>query len=97
VLYLTHFGMVKTTDVLVQQLLASIHPIVAITKAEKNTPEGRVERIEEQMMQWLLEQLRKTDCTYSIEASKKKLALDCHLNAQGLDIWLKRLEKKEKV
>ena len=95
VLYLTHFGMIEVTDAVVKQLIASIHAFVAIAKAEKNKVEGRVERIEQQIMQWLLVQLSKTDYAHSVIARKNKLVMDCHLNAQGLDIWLKRLAKKE--
>lgn len=92
-LYLTHFGRIKPSDAVVAQLIASINAFVAIAKAEKKNKNGRVMSIEKRIMQWLLDQLTKTDCALSLEKCQKLLAMDCHLNAQGLDVWLKRLEK----
>jgi len=92
-MYLTHFGMIKPTDAVVAQLIKSIHAFVAIAHTEKEVSEGRVARIEQKMMQWLLDQLEGIDCAYTVEECREKLALDCYLNAQGLDVWLKRLQR----
>jgi glyoxylase-like metal-dependent hydrolase (beta-lactamase superfamily II) len=92
-LYLTHFGMIKPSDAVVAQLIQSINAFVTIAEAEKESIEGRVGRIEQRIMQWLLDQLTKTECALSLEECKKLLATDCNLNAQGLDVWLKRVNK----
>jgi glyoxylase-like metal-dependent hydrolase (beta-lactamase superfamily II) len=96
-MYLTHFGMIKPTDAVVAQLLKSIHAFVAIANAEKEESEDRVKRIEQRIMQWLISQLEEIKCSCSVEECRKKLALDCYLNAQGLDIWLKRLQRSQQT
>ncbi len=93
-LYLTHFGMIEATDAVIAQLKQSINAFVKIAQSEKDNGEGRVERIEKKLMLWLLDQLDKTECDFPLDYRKKILATDCNLNAQGLDIWLKRLEKQ---
>ena len=92
-LYLTHFGMIEPSDAVIAQLTKSIKAFVKIAQSEKDNNEGRVGRIEQKLMQWLLGQLDKTECELSLNERKKILATDCNLNAQGLDVWLKRLEK----
>ncbi len=94
-IYLTHFGMIKPTKKNVSQLTQCIKTFVTIAKEEKNPIEDRAKRIEEKLMLYLLEQYHKTQGNASLEEAKKLLQMDCHLNAQGLDIWLKRLAKKE--
>lgn len=93
-IYLTHFGMIKPTENIISQLTTSIKTFVSIAKAEKQPVEGRVKRIEKKLMHWLLAQYNKTTASYPLEDTKKLLQTDCHLNAQGLDVWLKRLEKR---
>jgi glyoxylase-like metal-dependent hydrolase (beta-lactamase superfamily II) len=92
-IYLTHFGMIKPTDSVIAQLTKSIHAFVEIAYSEKDNSKGRVRRIEQKITQWLLDQLEKTNCNLTLNDRKKILATDCNLNAQGLDVWLKRLEK----
>jgi glyoxylase-like metal-dependent hydrolase (beta-lactamase superfamily II) len=96
VIYLTHFGMIKPTDAVIAQLTKSIHAFVEIAQSEKENSEDRVKHIEQKIMQWLLGQLDKIDCDLTLDDRKKMLATDCNLNAQGLDVWLKRLEKQAK-
>ena len=93
-LYLTHFGMIEVTDAVVIQLTHSIKAFVKIAHSEKDKSAGRVGRIEKKLMHWLLGELDKTDCVLPLEDRKKQLATDCHLNAQGLDVWLKRVAKQ---
>ncbi len=96
-IYLTHFGMIKPTKKIVSQLIQSIKAFVAIAKEEKYSIQGRVKRIEKKLMLYLLEQYHKTQGHASLAEAKKLLQMDCHLNAQGLDIWLKRLAKKREA
>jgi len=96
-IYLTHFGMIKLNKKIASQLIQSIKAFVAIAQEEKSPIEGRVKRIEEKLMHWLLSQYSKTDGLLLMEDAKKLLQMDSHLNAQGLDVWLKRLAKKESV
>ena len=93
-IYLTHFGMIAPTQEINFQLIQSIKAFVALAEEEKYPREGRVRRIEEKLMHWLLAQYSKTEANYSLEDTKKLLQTDCYLNAQGLDVWLKRSEKK---
>lgn len=93
-MYLTHFGAIEPTVAVVAQLKKSINAFVAIAMAEKNTVEGRSERMEKQISDWIFAELDKTDCAYPRDNAKKLLKIDCKLNAQGLDVWLKRLAKK---
>ncbi len=92
-IYLTHFGMIQLTTEVTQQLIQSIKTFVAIAKEEQHPIEGRVKRIEEKIMNWLLAQYQQTNAEYPLQETKKLLQMDCQLNAQGLDVWLKRLEK----
>ncbi|HIO92903.1 MAG TPA: MBL fold metallo-hydrolase [Leucothrix mucor] len=92
-MYLTHFGAIKPTADITTQLLKSISAFVAIAESEKANIEGRVERIERQIMQWLLKELSLRSCTLSIAEQKKWLQTDSRLNAQGLEVWLQRQEK----
>ena len=96
-MYLTHYGRITVTKDITQQLVKSIHAFVAIAENEKDNVQGRVDRIEQQMMQWLYGELQSRHCELSEKQSRRLLQSDCNLNAQGLDVWLKRLEKNKAV
>ncbi len=92
-MYLTHFGSITINEDIIKQLHKSIHAFVAMAENEKNNPQGRVARLEQKIMQWLLGELYSRRCKLPAQICKKLLQTDCNLNAQGLDVWLKRLEK----
>lgn len=92
-MYLTHFGAIKPTAANVDLLTRSVQAFVAIAMQEKDQEEGRMERMEASIMEWLLTELAKTDCPYPEADRRKLLQGDCHLNAQGLDVWLHRIKK----
>lgn len=92
-MYLTHFGAITPNDEITKQLLKSIDAFVAIAENEKDNIVGRVNRMEQQIMQWLLGELSTKGCQLSEDKCRKILGTDCNLNAQGLDVWLKRQEK----
>ena len=83
--------MIRLTTKVIAQLTQSIKAFVAIAKEEKSPVGGRVGRIEVKLMDWLLAQYQLMDADYSLEDTRKLLQTDCNLNAQGLDVWLKRL------
>ena len=91
--YLTHYGAVTPSEQNVQQLLASLDAFVALAEAEKDQPEGRVARIAAGISDWLLARIHERRPDLAEDFCRRWLATDADLNAQGLDVWLRRQEK----
>lgn len=91
--YLTHYGPVAADEHNVQHLLASLDAFVAIAEAEKGQPEGRTGRMAEAISNWLLARVREINPDMDEAFSRRWLATDAELNAQGLEVWLSRQEK----
>jgi len=89
-LYLTHYGAVRPVADKVESLLNSLDAFTAIAEAERVTPEGRAERMGEQVMTWMLAQLRQRNSEVDEVFARQWLATDAKLNAQGMDVWLQR-------
>ncbi len=94
-MYLTHFGMVENVAELANKLLKDINSYtkLALTHA---TDENRTETIKRELFEFTLNDLRSAG---NEQTEKELLALletDIELNAQGLDIWLTRLEKAKR-
>jgi len=88
-MYLTHYGPLEPAPGVVDQLRKSILAFRDIALNQQQTQTGRQTAIEHALMNWLLNELES-------EASGQMaqwLANDVRLNAQGLEVWLKRLEK----
>ncbi len=91
-MYLTHFGPIEPTPTLVSHLRKSILAFKDIAlKQQPNQTDRRI-AIEQALMKWLLDEL---DAEPGSEAATW-LANDVQLNAQGLEVWLQRLEKQSK-
>lgn len=89
-MYLTHFGQVKPTSTLVSDLKKSVLAFRDIALNEQQNQTNRQAAIEQKLKEWLLNAL-------GAEADGEEadwLANDIQLNAQGLEVWLQRLEKQ---
>ena len=88
-LCLTHFGAIKPTKRVVQQLIDGIHSMSNIAKeyyGEQNS-EGKISRA---IMQYLLKQLEQAGVS-NLDFCKEKLENDVSLNTQGLIHWQKKI------
>jgi len=90
--YLTHYGRQEARQALADQLKTSIDDFVNIALQEKKTP-NRVEVITSRILDYLVAGLETMACDCSEDDCRDWLAMDAALNAQGLDVWLKRLDR----
>jgi glyoxylase-like metal-dependent hydrolase (beta-lactamase superfamily II) len=93
-MYLTHFGAVETTPKLVDQLRASIRDHAATALQEQAPKEERTNRIRQRLADQLLAGLQAHGCRLEPQRSLEILSVDLDLNAQGLEVWLRRQEKQ---
>ena len=94
VMYLTHYGPVRHPEALVERLRASIQDLAALALAEESGPiEGREERIKAAVEDHLVASAQAHATTLTQETIAELLRLDIELNAQGLEVWLKRRAK----
>lgn len=89
-MYLTHFGPIAPTPEVVAQLKQSILVFKDIALRHQQKQINRQAMIEQDLRAWLLREL---DAEPSGETADW-LANDVRLNAQGLEVWLRRLEKQ---
>lgn len=92
--YLTHFGRLVRTPDLIAQLRASIRRCAEIALAEQAPREGRQQRIHQALETEFLAGLEARDCGLEAGRARELLAVDSDLNAQGLEVWLRRREKR---
>ena len=92
-LFLTHFGEVEATERLTSQLKQSIEAQAALARTEKGLVEGRAQRLEASILKLFISALKADGGEQSDSWYQQQLSADCQLNAQGLDAWLRRLEK----
>ena len=90
---LTHYGRVTDVPLLMEALRKSISKLSEMALALRGTPQDRVAQLREQIMQYWLEEIAAHGCNLSERDSRELLAVDSELNAQGLDVWLQRLDK----
>jgi len=88
-MYLTHFGQVAPTATLVSNLKKSVLVFKELALKHQQIQGDRQSVIEDALMNWLLETLG----AQPNSDAAKWLANDAHLNAQGLEVWLKRMER----
>jgi glyoxylase-like metal-dependent hydrolase (beta-lactamase superfamily II) len=94
VMYLAHYGAVHHPADLVDDLRASIRALADIALAEEGRPEsGRETRLKTAVRAYLVDGARAHGARLSDQAITELLSLDTELNAQGLEVWLKRREK----
>lgn len=93
-MYLTHYGRVQHPADLVDDLRASIRALADIALAEEeNADPDRESRIKSAVLAYLVAGARAHGVTLSDDAIAELLSLDTELNAQGLEVWLKRRAK----
>lgn len=86
-MYLTHFCVITPTATLVANLKSSIKAFVSLAKSFPQT-EDRADKIEAEILEWFLAELKKSGCALAVDEQKSVLAMDAKLNAQGIEIWL---------
>ena len=94
-MYLTHYGRVDEPQRLVGQVRQSIRELARIALGEEGRDDGeRVERLSAAVSEHLLRSARAHGVALSSEEMQRLLAVDIQLNAQGLDVWLRRRERR---
>jgi glyoxylase-like metal-dependent hydrolase (beta-lactamase superfamily II) len=89
---LTHFGRIGELDRTGPALLDAIEAMAAIGRATAGG-DGRHERLRAALRAWYLRGARAHGCTLGDAAITELLAMDIELNAQGLGIWLDRVDR----
>jgi hypothetical protein len=90
-MFLTHYCRIDAPEGLVQRVRQSIRDLAEIALAEAAaTDEGRQQRIKQAITAHLIEDVRRHGCALSDAEITKLLAVDLELNAQGLEVWLRR-------
>ncbi|MBS53120.1 MAG: MBL fold metallo-hydrolase [Oceanospirillaceae bacterium] len=87
-LFLTHYGSVEPSADNIGQLLASLDALVAIAEQYREAPEGRTERMAQDISDWLYARIQERNLPLSEDFCRRWLATDANLNAQGLEVWL---------
>lgn len=91
-MYLTHFGMVENVQQLADKLSKDLTIYTDIAYSQQ-TQNQRVEKLVQKLKQHTLNELSDLGCQQDQSLILELLKTDITLNAQGLDIWLKRQEK----
>jgi glyoxylase-like metal-dependent hydrolase (beta-lactamase superfamily II) len=86
-MYLTHFGRVRDTGRLADDLASGIRKFVEWGETFAGHPQRR-ERIEEAMMSWLIDSARAHGVGHSEEKLREIFGGDVTLNTQGIECWL---------
>ncbi|MES9943674.1 MAG: MBL fold metallo-hydrolase [Candidatus Thiodiazotropha sp.] len=93
-IYLTHYGEIGTPQTMAEKLSRYIDEFATIAKASNASPgEQRVADIRNSLKDWMLAELQAHGCRQSADIIEQRMAMDLHLDAQGLDVWLTRLEQ----
>lgn len=92
-MYLTHFGMIDNVSFLAEKLQ---HDIQHYSQIALSIPacETRTEQLKSKLIKYTLDDLLTLNCKQTDSELVELLKTDLELNAQGLDIWLKRQEKQ---
>lgn len=94
-MYLTHFGRVDAPERLVAGLHRDINALAALARPEEGRADaGRVGRLRAALTEYLVGAALAHGVPLSPDAIAGLLEVDLELNAQGLDIWLKRRERR---
>lgn len=93
--FLTHYCRIDEPARHVDRLRHSIRDLAAIALAQADAPGAeRKDRIKDAITAHLLADARAHGCTLSDARMRELLAVDLELNAQGLEVWLKRRAKR---
>jgi len=86
-LFLTHFGCIEMNATLINSLLRRIQHFVDVAQAHLNHP-NRVDGMTAALQDYCFHELEHHGCKSDRVRITKLMAMDCRLNAQGLDCWL---------
>ncbi len=91
-MYLTHYGRVGDPERLVSEIKGNIRDLAeaALLHEAEEPGSHREARIKADIEERLLDEIRVHGCALERERQLSLLAMDIHLNAQGLEIWLVR-------
>ncbi|MBK1633864.1 MBL fold metallo-hydrolase [Thiohalocapsa halophila] len=93
--FLTHYCRIDEPARHVERLRRSINDLAAMALEQADPPgPERKDRIKDAITAHLLADARAHGCTLSDARMAELLSVDLELNAQGLDVWLKRREKR---
>jgi glyoxylase-like metal-dependent hydrolase (beta-lactamase superfamily II) len=93
-IYLTHYGEIGNPKETAEKLSRYIDEFATIAKASGGTPgKERVADILNSLKEWMMNELQSHDCRHSPEIIEQLMSMDLRLDAQGLDVWLTRLEQ----
>jgi len=87
-MYLTHYAQVTDVPRLAADLHRLIDAHVAIAERHAGAGEGRKQLIEDDIWALVAEEAKRGGWKTSEAETRRILALDVELNAQGLDVWL---------
>jgi glyoxylase-like metal-dependent hydrolase (beta-lactamase superfamily II) len=94
VMYLTHYGPLPQPQLHLATLRHSIRDMADIALAEESREDaGRDQRLRRAVEENLIRRMEALGCTLTSERIRELLSVDIELNAQGLDVWLKRRAK----
>jgi hypothetical protein len=93
-MYLTHYGRVGDVPRLGALLLEQLAQLVAVGRRAQHLPSlERHEALKRGQLELFCTNLAAHGCTLPREQIAELLDIDVELNAQGMAIWLDRLEK----
>jgi glyoxylase-like metal-dependent hydrolase (beta-lactamase superfamily II) len=94
-MYLTHFGPIAEPDAHVDALRQSIRDMAALALAEEEQADaGRQVRLEHAVNAHLISRARAHGVTLAEAELTRLLSVDSLLNAQGLEVWLRRRARR---
>ena len=90
--YLTHFGRVTNVEKLGSDLRNCLDQLVEMALDLKQEDRAQQDNLASGVQQILRDRLRKHNCTLPESRQDELLAFDYQLNAQGIKVWLDRLD-----
>ena len=94
-MYLTHYCRVDEPEKLVGSLRKSIDDLAALALAQEGTdPAGRIDRLRKGVTDYMVALVRRHGCDMDDARILDLLAVDIELDAQGLEVWLVRRQKR---
>lgn len=94
-MYLTHYGRVDHPAALVDDLRRSIRDMANLALAQESRPDSeRQTRLKTAVAEYLIASARAHGVADDDARIQELLAVDTDLNSQGLEVWLKRREKR---
>lgn len=92
--FLTHFSKIMNIEKNGYELLKQLDEYVSITQEASNNCESQQDQIKRKLFELLYKKLEKTNLNISKNKFGNLLSLDLSLNAQGLEYWNSKTNKK---